>query len=348
MAAVAVVAASCDGETVCGNGGVPSCDGGDANLIECGDRVTIRVDYREHSLMQALGTFSLSSSSCVPCSSEGKKASFQPEIVTWNLDVGDVHIVIDDALRAVIERKTISDLAASIADGRLYEQKERLRALADDGPPSVCIIYVIEGSAWSWSVRTGSSGVGVGVRPSAMQGALLSMMIPGGGNCPSVIWTTNVTETAALVHRITKFLHTGTRRHKPPVNHNNTYTQKQAYDAVACRSSVKVKKRSNMDSRLCFLQQLCQIPGVSHRIAVALADALNVGCMSALVEKLGAATGTGADAGTSESAGEAASSRGGKTARGNSKNPRVRMLSDIPGVGAKTSESIVRTLFDES
>ena len=43
-----------------------------------------------------------------------------------NLDIGDILCYINDELKLIIERKTITDLYSSIKDGRYHEQKTRL------------------------------------------------------------------------------------------------------------------------------------------------------------------------------------------------------------------------------
>ena len=61
------------------------------------------------------------------------------------MDVGDIMISFD-AFQICIERKRWSDLAASICDGRLHEQK--LRMIACD---TIRYAYVIEGELSSWN-----------------------------------------------------------------------------------------------------------------------------------------------------------------------------------------------------
>jgi ERCC4-type nuclease len=65
------------------------------------------------------------------------------QIVTGNLPIGDI-IICDDKQeeRIVIERKSISDLSASIKDGRYEEQSYRLNGLHHENHN---IIYLIEG-----------------------------------------------------------------------------------------------------------------------------------------------------------------------------------------------------------
>jgi ERCC4-type nuclease len=60
-----------------------------------------------------------------------------------NLILGDVQIMINNKLAIIIERKTISDLCASITDGRYNDQMVRLSQLALSDP-SVRVVYLIE------------------------------------------------------------------------------------------------------------------------------------------------------------------------------------------------------------
>jgi ERCC4-type nuclease len=66
------------------------------------------------------------------------------EIVIGNLPIGDILIqkIVDKTL-LIIERKTFSDLLASIKDGRYEEQSHRL--LNAGGVPPHSIIYLLEG-----------------------------------------------------------------------------------------------------------------------------------------------------------------------------------------------------------
>jgi ERCC4-type nuclease len=101
-------------------------------------------------------------------------ASF--EVTRRRLDVGDILVATaqtspEDALaelRAIcIERKTWSDLSASICDGRLQEQKSRMLA-----EPDVRYVYMIEHpSVEPWAGTLG------GMRHSCMWGALTKMQL---------------------------------------------------------------------------------------------------------------------------------------------------------------------------
>merc|ERR1712086_1120209 len=59
-----------------------------------------------------------------------------------NLDIGDLIIEVNNKPLILIERKTIPDLASSISDGRLREQKHRI-SLSNFTKSQV--IYLIEG-----------------------------------------------------------------------------------------------------------------------------------------------------------------------------------------------------------
>lgn len=66
----------------------------------------------------------------------------QLKVETENLPLGDIIIADDKEEKLIIERKTISDLLASIKDGRYEEQSYRLNGLEQHNHN---IIYLIEG-----------------------------------------------------------------------------------------------------------------------------------------------------------------------------------------------------------
>lgn len=61
------------------------------------------------------------------------------------LDVGDVHILKEDELLYVLERKTFSDFEGSLRDGRYREQRGRLSLLSQESGGRVKIAYLLEG-----------------------------------------------------------------------------------------------------------------------------------------------------------------------------------------------------------
>ena len=58
-----------------------------------------------------------------------------------NLELGDIEINVDFTNKFIFERKTLSDLNASIYDGRYKEQKHRLLSSYSNN----AITYIIEG-----------------------------------------------------------------------------------------------------------------------------------------------------------------------------------------------------------
>ena len=72
-------------------------------------------------------------------------------IETGPIDIGDIVFVINGIEYAIIERKTLRDLAASIKDGRYEEQSYRL-----NGNPlhNHHISYLIEGDLTKWNDKT--------------------------------------------------------------------------------------------------------------------------------------------------------------------------------------------------
>ncbi len=91
------------------------------NYMSDNTQTTILLDRRETGLVGLLG------------------AAATPA----NLILGDVQIMINNKLAIIIERKTISDLCASITDGRYNDQMTRLSQLALSDP-SVRVVYLIE------------------------------------------------------------------------------------------------------------------------------------------------------------------------------------------------------------
>ena len=84
------------------------------------DNIVVLVDNREHALIAELGV--------------------QTGVQTASLILGDVQISVGGKLAIIIERKTISDLRASIVDGRYRDQMDRLSLL----PSEVRVVYLLE------------------------------------------------------------------------------------------------------------------------------------------------------------------------------------------------------------
>lgn len=97
------------------------------------------IDHRESQLIEKLN-------------------ALQQTFVVKCLDVGDIHIAlrVDDNVHtiAIIERKTLPDLAQSINDGRYRDQKYRML----DNYERSKIMYIIEGDAFNASATERCTG----------------------------------------------------------------------------------------------------------------------------------------------------------------------------------------------
>ena len=86
--------------------------------------MNIEIDYREHRVIEI--------------AQETRKVPFEVKA----LDIGDFILKRDQDVLFVVERKTISDLSASITSGRFREQKKRL--VESTGGNQDKIVFVIE------------------------------------------------------------------------------------------------------------------------------------------------------------------------------------------------------------
>ena len=192
----------------------------------------INIDCREKSLISEIGL---------------KEIDPEISVKTEELDIGD--IVISDGSGnelVIIERKTVSDLASSIVDGRYKEQSYRL-----DGNKTHNhnVIYLIEGSIAGYK----SSGRRIG--KNALYSSLFSLMYYKGF---SVIRSSSVQETSEILVRIADLL----RRSKNKLGYYNGNAEKITYT-----DAVKSEKKKNITTDNIGEIMLKQIPGVSPNIA---------------------------------------------------------------------------------
>lgn len=204
-----------------------------------------------------------------------------PNVQVESLDIGDV-IIEHATFRLIFERKTYADLFASINDGRYREQKHRLLA----SNPAWHCSYIFEG--------TPPSG------DSVYNGAVVHTMFR---DHMHVLWTQDTEDTARLIKMIAEKC----AAHPAYFSKENVAT-----NYIACLKT-KSKKINNIDKDTCYLLQLCQVPGVSHRIATEIARVFPN--MQALM------------------------------ACGGTADERVTALCRIPLVGAKKARTIVDFLW---
>lgn len=113
-------------------------------------------------------------------------------MVRERMAIGDIVLRTDPGTDIMlIERKTLSDFAASIRDGRYKEQSYRLNRCCELANHN--IVYVIEGDISKYVDRTKGGNI---ISRKALYSAMFSMLFCKGF---SVIRTQNIRETADLI-----------------------------------------------------------------------------------------------------------------------------------------------------
>lgn len=180
------------------------------------------------------------------------------------LELGDILIKTDDdKLVLLIERKTFSDLVASIKDGRYEEQSYRLIYSTGYQPHS--IMYLIEGNfAQLYNP----------VEKKIILSAMTTLNIFKGF---SLYRTVNVSETAEwivnMAKKIEKEMLVGKTPYYPIVTGPKVENEINITDIVTppsyCTVAKKVKKENVTCENIGEIM-LCQIPGISSVTAIAI------------------------------------------------------------------------------
>lgn len=168
-------------------------------------------------------------------------------IIKQQLEIGDIHIEIDDLIY-VFERKTMNDLLSSVKDSRYKEQKSRLLSNYKN------IGYIIEGTDIIASNNAHN------------QNLLTSIYFNSSyRDNIKVFFTKNINDT------ITFLLLLSTKIIDKPQNFIETSQSKTEPDYIdICK--IKSKKSDNIDKETCYLLQLSQIPNISKQIAKNIKD----------------------------------------------------------------------------
>lgn len=163
-----------------------------------------------------------------------------------HLAIGDVSVTLNGDLFLVFERKTLSDFAASIKDGRFKNQKIKLKESLSR------VFYIIEGH---FDYNDTSEVCINGISKKAIISAVLNTMVR---DEIQVFFTKNVADTADLM--IGLF----TRIRSDPAK----YSSAPSTDHVILKARPKVHSKED-----CYESQLCQIPDVSRKTAKAIMKA---------------------------------------------------------------------------
>lgn len=208
--------------------------------MECPDKTTLVVDNRERQLL------------------DGWLISPAPRIDP--LDLGDVAIVHEGETRCLIERKTLADLASSITDGRYKEQKQRLFAWLHEQPTRRQVVYIIEGFKGYHPSAYASMRLHGGVTVQSLLSGILHTVVR---DSIHVLTTSCLDDTRCLIEAI------WLRASKNPdevLTHPGQAPSNEAYT-----DAVKMKKQKNITPENILVFQLSQIPGISSKIATAIA-----------------------------------------------------------------------------
>ena len=196
------------------------------------------------------------------------------KVVSQTLPLGD--IIINDGTNdcIIIERKTLSDLAASIKDGRYEEQSYRLNGLNHHNHN---IIYLIEGDMYRFNTFKER------IDKQTLYSAMFSINYFKGF---SVMRSNNLEETAMIACNMAYKLVGGLKagklgfysnnvQPKPGTNssddqNNNADDTLQAVSEKDYCSVIKKVKKENINTANIGEIMLCQIPGVSSASALAI------------------------------------------------------------------------------
>jgi crossover junction endonuclease MUS81 len=181
-----------------------------------------------------------------------------PEAEFKNLDIGDIEIKYTDdsgntELFLLIERKTMCDVISSVNDGRYREQKKRL---LESNIPREKIMYLLEGHLDD-----------IPGQMKTLFGMLINTLFR---DKLKVIRFECIEETIYFIKRITEKLKQndtsiiGSSQSQPQQDNNN--------NNLEYLSTIKLKKKDNLNSNNCSLLQLSQIPGLSLPNAQVIID----------------------------------------------------------------------------
>jgi len=183
------------------------------------------------------------------------------ELEICNLPVGDI-ILCDssDSEKVIIERKSLSDLAASIKDGRYEEQSYRLNGLTH---PNHNIMYIIEGDLNK--IQTFKSRID----KTVLYSAIFSLSYYKGF---SVLRSQSLEETAIMICHMMYKLKKGISENK--LAYYTGDARQESDDKDYCNVVKKVKKDNITVNNIGEIM-LCQIPGVSNTTAAAIIKQFN-------------------------------------------------------------------------
>lgn len=231
----------------------------------------VRIDIREHDLLQQINQLLIN----VPIF---KNIIVKSEV----LPIGDIIISDEKDDKLIIERKSVSDLLASIKDGRYEEQSYRLNGSAYHNHN---VVYLIEGDVNK--ANRFKTDNGLGSEKLTLYSAMFSLNYYKGF---SVFRSFSLTETATIICNMAYKL--GKTETKLPF-YQNTFTNKESEEQAPNIENtietsetsesveksekdyvnvVKKVKKENITTENIDEIMLCQIPGISAVTAITIME----------------------------------------------------------------------------
>jgi ERCC4-type nuclease len=229
----------------------------------------VRIDVREHDLLQQINQLIVN----IPIF---KNIIVKSEV----LPIGDIIISDEKEDKLIIERKSVSDLLASIKDGRYEEQSYRLNGSSYHNHN---IVYLIEGDVNK--ANRFKSDNGLGSEKLTLYSAMFSLNYYKGF---SVFRSFSLTETATIICNMAYKL--GKDETKQPF-YQNTFLQEQGEQLVEKLvetseqetseqvtsekdyvNVIKKVKKENITTENIDEIMLCQIPGISAITALTIME----------------------------------------------------------------------------
>lgn len=206
--------------------------------------IKVVVDIREKKLIKLLQALH-------------KDYELKIEIEIDTLDLGDIIIYKNDEEKMIIERKSLSDLASSIKDGRYQEQSFRL---TNYDLHNHNIVYLIEGNLDRYSSRY------TRIKKETLLVTMFCIQYYKGF---SVMRTNTIVETAEYILRIADKLLREKRRENYYQNTENEKIKNNDSDKTYTDVVTKVKKNNIRPDNIGEII-LSQIPGISSKTSKAI------------------------------------------------------------------------------
>ena len=181
---------------------------------------------------------------------ENKLIELLPNARVKQMEIGDIIFELNGDPILIIERKTVTDLSASIIEGRSREQKARL---LNSGIPRNRILYLIEGNVnLPLNEKIGS------VTTNQILGSIINTQYRDG---IAVYKTSCITETLVFLRKILDKLT------KEPTMFYKYLSLEEGISSSEYSSTLKTSKKANMTPHVWFITQLSLIPQITSKIA---------------------------------------------------------------------------------